>query len=232
MTVGALGDSITTAFNAASSADNPAHSWSTGDDTVGSHRSRIGRAFPGIAVKTVNAAVAGARSDALAAQVARLEGGIPDYVTLLIGANDLTDWLLNGEYGAQIQAFKRNVQDAVRRLVMANPRIMIVLSGLPDQSRVLVLALKSAGGAAANLISRLPPNLVGALQAGYVERWQRANAVLVEVAGAFPSNVRFIAKTPRVRFSPEHLSPLDFYHPSVAGQRLLAEVTWEQGWFP
>lgn len=232
MTLGAVGDSITTAFNAASAADNLAHSWATGDATVGSHRTRLERAFPGLQVIPVNAAVAGARADALAAQVSRLLAVAPDYVTILIGANDLHAWLMNGEYGVALERFRSDVQDAIRRLVAANPRIMIVLSGIPDQSRVLALALRSSGGPAARLLSELPAGLIAALQGGYKERWERANEALAAVAAALPANVRLVTKTPRVRFAPEHLSPVDFYHPSVAGQRLLADVTWEQGWFP
>ena len=230
---GAMGDSITTGFNAESASDNLIHSWATGAANVGSHKDRLERVFPGLKVVPVNAAVAGARADALVSQVTRLLAvGVPDYVTILIGANDLHAWLMSGEYGAALAQFKRNVEDAVRRLVAANGRLMIVLSGIPDQSRVLALALRASGGPAARLLAELPPALLASLQGGYGERWNRANEALATVAAAFPSNMRFVTKTPRVRFAPEHLSTLDFYHPSVAGQKLLADVTWEQGWFP
>jgi lysophospholipase L1-like esterase len=217
MTLGALGDSITAAYNASTSGNNPSHSWATGDAGVGSHKVRLERIFPNLEVIPVNHAVAGARADALAGQVSQLLTSAPDYVTLLIGANDLTSWLMAGEYGAALQRFKSDVESAVRRLVAANPRVMILLSAVPDQARVLRLVL--------------PQALVPTLANIYRERWERANQALAAIAAAFPANVRFVAKTSLLKFSPEHLSPLDSYHPSVAGQKLLADVTWEQGFF-
>ena len=233
-TIGALGDSITTAFNAAASANNPSHSWVTGDAGVVSHRVRLMKAFPSLQVIPHNVAVAGARGDSLAGQVTSLlvRPPPPDYVSILIGANDLHAWLMSGEYGAALTRFQLDVQEAIQRLIVANPRVLVVLSGIPNQSRVLALALCNSGGPAARLLAELPADLLAKLKHGYRERWERANAALAAVASKFPANVRFVAKTPRVQFDSEHLSSIDFYHPSVAGQRLIAEVTWEQGWFP
>lgn len=231
MLVGALGDSITAAHNASVADTNADASWSTGSAAVGSHRVRLKQALPHVEIDAINLAVSGARSAALPQQAEVLAAKKPDYVTILIGANDLADWLLLGESGAAVETFRRNVQQAVQTLIAANPRVLIVLSGIPDQSRVLSLALRSTGNPAARLMAQLPPGFHAKVESVWRDRWGRANAALQSIAEAYTANVRFVTKVPLLRFEPEHLSPIDFYHPSVEGQKLLAAVTWEQGWF-
>ncbi len=226
-TVAAVGDSITTGFNAEKLGDNAAHSWATGNfqtSTAASHRDRLVRFFPSLDIQVVNAAVAGSRASALASQITRVSASNPDYVTILMGANDLVQWL-QGEYGALLEAFARDVRSAVERLIAVNPRVMILLVGIPNQSRVLDHWLNSNG-------LRLPPVLIDRLRVAYRERWERTNRALESIAQAHSSNVRFAGKVGHFQFEGKHLSSHDRYHPSVEGQRLLAQITWDEGFFP
>jgi lysophospholipase L1-like esterase len=225
----ALGDSITTAYNADAGADNLALSWSTGAVAdVKSHAHRLRSALPHVEVATLNAAAAGARAVALAGQAERVAAARPDYATLLVGANDLTDWLMLGDYGARLDRFHADVARAVDRLIAANPRLMLVLAGIPDQSRVVDVLLRGAG---MPLPSWLDPSLVATVKARYRERHERANAALADVARGRPRNVRFAGGVAAHRFEREHLSALDRYHPSRLGHAALAERTWAEGWF-
>lgn len=91
-TIGALGDSISVAFNAEREGNNEAHSWSTGNLDLShgaSHFRRLQRFFPAMDVRAANYAVSGARAADLRGQVDQLLAHTPDYVTLLMGANDL-----------------------------------------------------------------------------------------------------------------------------------------------
>ncbi len=235
-TIGALGDSISIAFNAEKSGANAEHSWASGnvDATRGaSHFRRLQRLFPALDVRAVNTAFNGARATDLKAQVDRLLVTPPDYVTCLIGANDLPRWLA-GEYGYLLDTFVKDVRAAVKRLIAANPRVMILLAAIPDQSRVVhLLAASGIGGAAAPYLAALAESpQLKVITKAYKERWARTNAALEEVAVAHPANVRFVPATAAATFTGEHLSPLDSYHPSVAGQRLLADITWNSGFFP
>lgn len=224
---GALGDSITTAFNADSALDNLALSWSTGSAPGhGSHVARLQLALPHCQVKALNVASAGVRSGALADQARRLADAKVDYATLLIGANDLTDWLLVGEYGASLDAFHGRVALAIDALIAANPRVMILLAAIPDQARVVELALKGQLN-----VPWLSPDLVKTVKARYAERHSRANSALADVAKGRAANVRFAGAVGAVRFEERHLSRLDFYHPSREGQKRLADQTWNEGWF-
>ena len=236
--VGALGDSISVAYNADASGNNDSHSWSTGDLELASgasHLMRIRGLYPQLVVKANNVAVVGARSADLKSQVDRLLQAVsrPDYVTLMIGANDLTSWL--SDYSdSNVLNFVSDVKSAISRLVAANPRIMILLVGVPDQSRVVTLLAKQRFGAQMasileNLMQR--PDLNVMLNA-YKVRWNTVNRALNELAATHSAHVRYSGAATTAVFSDEHLSKHDFYHPSILGQRLLAEVTWREGFFP
>jgi lysophospholipase L1-like esterase len=228
----ALGDSISTAFNARQSGDNPDHSWATGTaEGVASHRARLTKALPFCDVEAKNFAVAGSRASQLAGQAQLAAAFAPDYATLLVCANDLSEWVLASEYGVRLDQFGADVASAVQRLVQANPRVMILLAGVPDQARVIDFMLKRSGFKASTA-PWLDAQLLPSLRRAYKERHERMAAALSSVAGANPANVRFAAGVGRARFDAEHLSELDAYHPSSRGQSLLAGLTWREGWFP
>src|SRR5688572_16169316 len=90
--IGAIGDSISTAFNAEALFSNQEYSWSTGDadnGLVDSHFLRLKRLFPQLQVKAVNAAIPGSHADELMTQVDRILPYHPKYITMMIGANDV-----------------------------------------------------------------------------------------------------------------------------------------------
>jgi lysophospholipase L1-like esterase len=232
-TVGALGDSISVAFNAVNAGDNAEHSWATGDSDS-SHLQRLRRRFTELDVRAVNTAFNGARAADLRGQVDRLVQSEPDYVTMMIGANDLVRWL-TGEYGVMLDQYVDDVRGAIKRLVDVNPRVMIVLSAVPDQSQVLDLIGNRQGALerAAAYLNTVAGAAFAKLMVGiYKERSVRLNRALADVAQRHSGNVRFCGGIATARFSGEHLSPIDSYHPSVQGQQLLAKLTWNEGFFP
>src|SRR5215207_7194160 len=89
--VAAIGDSITQAFDVCCWYGNhPANSWSTGGaswDGVSSHYERIRAGNP--SVVAYNDAVSGARMSDAPTQAARAVSQGAQYVTILMGANDL-----------------------------------------------------------------------------------------------------------------------------------------------
>lgn len=231
--IGILGDSISTGYNAASPGDNLSHSWASGvnsGEQGASHFTRLKRVMPTFDVQARNVAVAGARASDLAAQLGRLLPTKPDYVTLLIGANDITQWLF-GEYGLSLQQFSTYVQTTIERLIEVNQRVMILLVAVPDQSQAVNHMLRRGSGQEfATQLSASP--YLRQLTEAYRERAVRLNRALEEIATKFPGQVRFARSVAHARFSGEHLSHLDSYHPSVKGQQLLADLSWNEGFFP
>src|SRR4051812_37873490 len=79
---GALGDSVSTGFNAQRLGDNKELSWSTGTG-VNSYAQRLGQAMRR-PITSFNEAIAGSTAPNLANQVTRLMRHDPDYVTITI----------------------------------------------------------------------------------------------------------------------------------------------------
>src|SRR6187431_2006879 len=90
--IASTGDSITRAFNTCSFpfVDCPQNSWSTGtSSTVNGHYRRILAANPAISGRNYNDAKTGARMNGLLAQVQAAVSQRAEYVTVLMGANDV-----------------------------------------------------------------------------------------------------------------------------------------------
>src|SRR4030095_10940985 len=89
----AIGDSITRAYDVCCSyGDHPGQSWSTGGvwyDGISSHYERIKRRHSAIPGPVYNDAFTGAKMAAAQAQASAAAAQHADYVTVLLGANDL-----------------------------------------------------------------------------------------------------------------------------------------------
>lgn len=225
----ALGDSITAAFNAEGFGDNHGYSWATGhhsDGRVKSHFQRLKDLLPQREIVTTNVAVSGARASDLANQVRRLGEKQLDYATILIGANDVLRWPQNFE--AEASHFYTQVKDAIEALRKNSPRVKILLVGVPDIFRLYALAAAAGLGA---LIDRFVQQRFGGTSAGATyevirKKWQAANAALALIASQYGDQVVFNSHVTEHAFEGQHVSTADFFHPSVAGQHLLAELTW------
>jgi hypothetical protein len=58
------------------------------------------------------------------------------------------------------------------------------------------------------------------------------NDVLAEVCRQY-ANCRFDGYAVfDLRFTRSHVSKLDFFHPNLAGQTKIAQVTWARSWWP
>src|SRR5215218_6070768 len=91
--IAGIGDSITRGTDVCCwYGDHPAQSWSTGNyayDGIRSHYERLRALNPVIADYNFNVSASGARASDLPAQVQAAVAQNPQYVTILIGANDL-----------------------------------------------------------------------------------------------------------------------------------------------
>lgn len=233
--VGAMGDSITRAFSSGGLFDTPRNSWATGSSLrVSSHAAKIS-ALLEVDVAASNVARSGATSRDLERQLNKLLGrhARVDYVTFLIGANDICDW--ENDYDPQLNTFFERIDGVFSRLVAHNPDIKIVLSPIPDMYHLWQLGREmgcqmkwSLTGFCSALLGKNRTDWERQL---FVHKWQAANSALEEIALRYGNNVYFADAAQRIAFEPEHVSRLDCFHPSVEGQRLISEETWLEDWF-
>ena len=236
----ATGDSITRAFNTGPLPflDAPWNSWSTGwSSAVWSHYRRILAANWRIFARNFNDARSGAEMADLVRQVQLVNLQRVEYVTVLMGANDAC---ASGEAGmTPVEEFRAQFEAAMAALSAGSPSARIFVASIPDVYR-LWLILKDDPAARAtwgllricqSLLAR-PASTEPADDARRRRVRQRVVAYNEQLAAVcaryvhcrFDGNAVFDYQFQRV-----HVSTRDYFHPSLEGQRTLADVTWRAG---
>ena len=237
--IAAAGDSITRAFDSGFPlVDVPANSWSTGTNpAVTSHYARLVAGNAAIAGHAYNNARTGARMAALQGQLAVASAQGADYVTVLIGANDACR---SSEAAmTSVADFRAQFAAALASFAAARPDARIYVVSIPDIHRlwellhghVIAPHVWTAFGICQSLLAR-PASMAPA----DVDRRRRVrdrviayNAQLAGVCAVFV-HCRFDGNAAfTTSFTEADVSALDFFHPSVAGQRKLAAVSWGAG---
>lgn len=214
----ALGDSGTTAFNADEGWNNKEYSWATGTK-IKSHAERLRKMFDD--VKVINMAIPGVDSFDLPRQAEQASRVPLDYVTILIGANDFCEKTLNQE------AFAVNIEKSIAIIKGKSPGAKILLSSLPNIPKVRAVAetMECKG-----IWPEAMKHCDVSDTAWFIENWGKMNKKLEQIA----------MKTDGVKYSPalanreitaEGISTVDCFHPSVAGQEAIAEMTWNDGFY-
>jgi lysophospholipase L1-like esterase len=233
----ALGDSITLAVNSCSSWSGCAqYSWSTGTNTgVPSHFQKIRAVNP--ALIGYNDAVSGAKSIGLNAQAVKAVSQQAQYVTIEMGANDACT-RTTAEM-TSVDAFRVNVKQALATLNPAgtvtprqvfvasipNLRTMFDINRGSSSARLTWGLLRICQSMLANPTSNLPAD--EARRAMVLQRVVDFNLVLAQECGAYPGVCRFDNNAVfNTAFTKAHISTRDYFHPSLAGQVLLANTTW------
>ena len=234
----ALGDSITTGFNAEAPFDQKHLSWSTGRGIfkrVNSHYHRLKNYFPDKKIKSMNASSAGSTTKNLVQQAeAALQRFIPDYVTIMMGANDLCS-LDESNYRDGIDAARKAYETVIRSFIKANHYVKILVSSLPNMLHLYDMGIKNNCQRTWRRF-RLCPKLLSS-EATMSERlnfhlnWKEFNLMLEEIADDNPENVKFVEEVMKYKFDKKQISWIDCFHPSRSGQNMISKVTWEQGFF-
>jgi lysophospholipase L1-like esterase len=235
--IASTGDSITRAFNTCSFpfVDCPQNSWSTGSSgTVNSHYRRILAANPAISGRNYNDAKTGARMNALGGQVTTAVSQAAEYVTILMGANDVCTSSVStmtptATLAAQLQA-------ALRTLSTGAPNARIYVVSIPNvyhlweilHTNLAAVLTWTLGGICQSLLANPTSNApadVTRRQQVY-QRTVDDNAALANVCAGF-IHCRFDGNAAfNLRFVPSDVSTRDYFHPSVSGQARAAAATW------
>jgi lysophospholipase L1-like esterase len=237
--IAAIGDSMTQAADVCCwYGDHPANSWSTGGagwDPVSSHYERIRAANPSITGRSYNDAVSGARMSDATNQASRAVGQAADYVTILMGANDLCTSSV--ESMTPVATFRSQFQQALAALDSGLPRRShIFVSSIPDIYQLWNIYHTSS---AAQFVwdvadicqSLLSPDRTDEQRNQVRQRNIAFNTVLQEECGKY-SRCRFDGNAVfDYQFNSGDVTTLDYFHPSLAGQSRLATLTWSRSWW-
>ncbi|GAB3167429.1 SGNH/GDSL hydrolase family protein [Streptomyces incanus] len=232
--VAAVGDSITTGFDAcAVLADCPEVSWATGgSEQVDSLAVRLlGPA--GAAERSWNYAVTGARMADLPGQMARAVGRRPELVAVMAGANDACRATTSAM--TPVTDFRADFEEAIRTLRKALPKAQVYVASVPDLKQLWSQGRTSAMGKQVWKLG-ICPSMLGdpdALDAAANERRETVrsrvedyNKALEEVC-AEDDRCRYDGGAVyEYRFGTAQLSHWDWFHPGVDGQARLAEIAY------
>jgi GDSL-like Lipase/Acylhydrolase family len=238
--IASTGDSITRAFNLCffPFSDCPSVSWSTGTNTsVNPHYRRILAANPAISGRSFNDAVTGADMADLNAQVQSAVAQGAQYVTILMGANDVC-----GSSEAAVtdpEVFEQRFRTAIATLSAGRPDARIYVVSIP---RVYRLWQTLRGNSSARFVW----SLFGICQSMLANPGSTApadeqrrlrvdaknaefNVRLAEVCAEYV-HCRFDNNTVfNYPFTASHVTTRDYFHPSISGQTVLAAETWRVG---
>ena len=236
----APGDSITRAYAACGrGGDCVETSWATGTaEHLDSHAQRLDLDDPD---RSRNLAVSGAPVAGFASQVAAAVQVRPDYVSVLIGANDAC---AASEAGmTSVQEYTRAFDAALDALVQGLPDARVLVLSIPDLSRLWevgkdrpdVRRVWESSGVCRSMLAD-PTDTSAAAQARRDPVRARIQGYNAAMAGACARHA------PRrhddgnavfdYRFDLDDVSTLDYWHPSRRGQATLARVAWDAGFWP
>ncbi len=237
------GDSITRAFNTSwfPYIDNPSASWSTGTSTtVTSHYTRLLKLNPAIKGHNPNDAKSGAKMVNLAGQMQTAVGQKVQYVTALMGGNDLCTATVDTM--TSVDTFRTQFTAAMNVITGGLPSVQVYVVSIPNvyhlwelfkdtgSARNIWAAFKVCRSLLANPLSIATADV--ARREAVRQRNIDFNAVLQDVCVLyvqcrFDGNAVF-----NTIFVASDVSKRDYFHPTISGQAKLASVTWAAGYWP
>ena len=233
------GDSITRAYDSTwwgcFLSDCPQYSWSTGTSgSVNSQYRRILAMNPAINGREFNDARTGARMADLDGQLKVAAGQGVQYVTVLMGANDLC--IPSAATMTAVATFQAEAQQGLADFFAADRRAHLYLSSLPDiyqlwfQMHTDALAV-STWSAFDICQSMLSTSNTEADRQLVVAREAADNAALKATCSHF-ANCRWDGYAGyNFKFPAADISTIDYFHPNLAGQNAVAGITWHAGYW-
>ncbi len=238
--IAAIGDSISQAYDVCCSYGNhPADSWTTGystTDGVNSHYQRILAANSAISGHYYDDAVTGAKVGDTGTQASNAVSQGAQYVTILIGANDVCTSTIAGM--TPTATFQSSFQSTMSSLESGLPAgAHIFVSSIPNIYNLWsVLHTNSAAElvwASAQICqSMLNRNNTEAQRQQVLSQEEADNSVLQQVCQQYANCLWDNLTTFNTSFSASQVSTLDYFHPNLSGQATLASGTWAASFWP
>ena len=219
----AIGDSITQAVDVCCFYGTwPSHSWSTGWaplDGIASHYERIRARNPVILGRRWNNAVPGAQMADAPAQARRTVEQGAQYVTILMGANDLCGW--DGTL-TPTASFRARFQETLEILRAGLPTSHVFVASIPNLHQLWSILRTDPVAQLVWEAAGICPSMLDLFNSpadrqAVVERERELNDALRDVCAGW-SHCRFDGyATYRYDFTRDMVSRIDFYHPSQYG---------------
>jgi lysophospholipase L1-like esterase len=232
----ALGDSITVGFASCGTIlACGRNSWATGtSDDVDSHYLRIKSDNDRIGGHEHNYAVPGAQADDLARQARAAVKAKVGYVTVLIGANDACTSTVGGM--TSVNTYRSEIDAGLKVLKKGLPKAHVLVVSLPDLYRLWQVGHDDSHARRAWKLGICPSLLADPTstdQADENRRQQVRDRVdayddqLAAACKAYGDHCRWDhGAVNGTRFTLSMISHADYFHPSAAGQKRLADVTY------
>jgi lysophospholipase L1-like esterase len=235
--IAAIGDSITQAVDVCCFYGNwPGHSWSTGHvpfDGIASHYERIRAQNPAIRGHRWNNAVSGAQMADAPGQARATVGQGAEYVTILMGANDLCGW--DGTL-TPTATFRAQFTETLDILRTGLPASHVFVASIPNLYQLWSILRTNPVAQTVWQAAGICPSMLNffnspADRQAVIDREAELNQVLEDVCATW-SNCRFDNYlTFNYDFTRSMVSKLDYFHPSLSGQATLAALTWRASWW-
>ena len=240
--IAAVGDSITQAASTGGSlgTDYPQNSWSTGTNaTVNSHYLRLLAVNSAISGRNYNRSVSGAKMVDLNGQMQTVVGLQPDYLTVLIGGNDLCTDTAAGM--TSVSAFRSQFETAMATLAAGSPNTNVYVSSIPNVYHLWELFkgnfwarfIWSVGNICQSLLANPTSTAAAdvARRAAVAQRNVDFNTQLAEVCAA-SAHCRWDGNAAYNTVFTTSDASGDYFHPSISGQAKLAAVSWAASYWP
>ncbi|MEV4622262.1 SGNH/GDSL hydrolase family protein [Asanoa sp. NPDC049573] len=235
-----MGDSITRGFNACGFYfDCTSRSFSTGSDSgINSHYLRIRAKNSAINGKNYNQAASGAKADDMPGQATTTVSRNPQYVTILIGANDACT--SSESSMTAVGTFRGYLDTALNTLKSGLPNAKVAVISIPDIKRLWEVGRTSGTARTAwslfGICKSMLANPTSTSAADNARRdrvRQRVvdfNAQLAQACAAYGPNCDFDDNAVfNYPFSFNQVSGWDYFHPNAAGQAALAQASYAAG---
>jgi lysophospholipase L1-like esterase len=233
----AIGDSITQAVDVCCFFGNwPGHSWSTGNvplDGIASHYERLRARNPAIRGHRWNNAVSGAQMADAPGQARSTVGQGAEYVTILMGANDLCGW--DGTL-TSTATFRTQFTETLDILRTGLPASHVFVASIPNLYQLWSILRTNPVAQVVWQAAGICPSMLNffnspADRQAVIDRQAELNQVLESVCATW-SNCRFDNYlTYDYAFTRSMVSKLDYFHPSLSGQATLSALTWNASWW-
>jgi len=232
----AVGDSITQAASSGGSlgTDYPQNSWSTGTNaTVNSHYLRLLALNSAISGRNWNRSVSGAKVIDLNGQMQNVVALQPDYLTVLIGGNDVcTD---TAAAMTPVSTFRSQFETAMATLAAGSPNTNVYVSSIPNVYHLWELFKGNFWArfvwSVGNICQSLLANPTSTAQADVARRAAVAqrnvdfNTQLAAVCALY-IHCRWDGNAAYNTVFTTSDASGDYFHPSISGQAKLAAVSW------
>ena len=234
------GDSITRAFDMSIwpwclLTDCPAYSWSTGNSSsINSQYRRILAKNPAISGHAYNDARTGANMSELDGQLVTAAGQSVQYVTVLMGANDVC--ASSQASMTPTATFQSEFEKALTDFFAHDPGARVYVSSIPNIYWFWSVLHTNASARSAWQTygicqSMLSPNNTEPDRQNVVTRETADNQALATVCAGF-ANCRWDNLAGyNFKFPASDISTIDYFHPNRTGQNDIAAVTWSASYW-